>query len=76
MLEVCGQGRHGAVSLPADRQCDQPKGKLQAMELSGSSLCHGRISLPWSAARPQPTQFGSDLAAGAATEQSRFAAAL
>lgn len=76
MLEVCGQGRRGAVSLPADGQRDQPKGKLRAMELSGFSPCHGRISLLWSAARPQPTQFGSDLAAGAATEQSGFAAAL
>lgn len=70
-------GREGmGLCLLADGQCDQPKGKLRAMELSGFSPCHGRISLLWSAARPQPTQFGSDLAAGAATEQSGFAAAL
>lgn len=57
-MEVCGQGRCGAVSLLADGQCSQPK--LWTMGLSASGLCHGRISLL--------TQPGSDLAAGAATE--------
>lgn len=69
MLEVCGQGRCGAVSLLADGQCGHPKGKLQMMGLCAFSLCHGRISLLWSAARPLPTQLGCDLAAGADTEQ-------
>lgn len=54
MLEVCGQGGCGAVSLLADGQCGQPKGKLWTMGLSAFSLCHGRISLLWSAAGPCP----------------------
>lgn len=76
MLELCGQGGCGAVSLLADGQCGQPKGKLRTMALSAFSLCHGRISLLWSAAGPLPTQLGSDLAAQAATEQMGFAATL
>ena len=68
MLDVCGEGRHGAAFLPADGQGGQPKGNLWEMGLSGSGLCRGRISLLCLAGRISARPAWHELAVGAASE--------
>jgi len=69
MLGVRGDRRHRAVSLLAEGQGGQPKGKLWEMGLSGSSLCHGRTSLSWLAGGTSACLAWHELAVGEASER-------